>query len=132
MKNNSYIDRLTKDILKNSYLEVTDPDFNQTTIKRVLREDRRRRILQNILMCFFVFAAADTLILLAIWLLGLNIFDLIVNSGSISFELFSHINVLKDSILKNDFIKYIFLLLIVIAIVDGITEIKFKLLERKK
>jgi hypothetical protein len=132
MKNNSYIDRLTKDILKNSYLEVTDPDFNQTTIKRVLREDRRRRILQNILMCFFVFAAVDTLILLAIWLLGLNIFDLIVNSGSISFELFSHINVLKDSILKNDFIKYIFLLLIVIAIVDGITEIKFKLLERKK
>jgi hypothetical protein len=132
MMNNSDIDRLTKDILKNSYLEVTDTDFNGTTMKRVLRESRRQRILQNFLLCFLVFVAVDALILLVIWFLGLNVFDVALRSGNISQELLLHIEKLKDSILQNGYIEYIFLLLVIIAIADWMTESKLKILRRPK
>jgi Na+/proline symporter len=126
------MDKLTKDILKNSYLEITNPDFNQTTMKRILHESRKQRILENFLLSFVVFVAVDALILLFLWLLGLNVFDVALRSGSISQELLLHIMKLKDAILHYGFMKYIFLLLILMAIVYGMTESKLNYLERPK
>ena len=76
MIKNSNIDKLTKDILKNSYMEVTDPDFNVTTMKKILRENHKQHVFENIILSFLVFVAVDTLIFLVLWLTGLNIFEL--------------------------------------------------------
>jgi hypothetical protein len=132
MKNNSNIDRLTKDILKNSYLEVADPDFDKTIMKKVLRESRKQCILQNFLMCTLVFAFVDTIILFVIWFFRLDVFNIALWPGKISHELLLHIGKIRDSILQNGFTKYIVVWLIVIAIADLIIESKFKLLERHK
>jgi len=132
MIKNSNIDKLAKDILKNSYLEVTDPDFNEVIMKRVLQESRKQRVLENILLCVLVFVAVDSLIFLVLWLLGLNIFDVALRSENISQELLLHIDKFTDAILHNEFIKYIFLSFGLIAFVEWLTESNLKILRRPK
>jgi len=129
---NSNIDKLANDIMKNSYLEITDPDFNGTIMKRVLQESRKQRVLENIFLCVLVFVAVDSLIFLVLWLFGLNIFDVALRSENISQELLLHIDKFKDAILQNGFIKYIFLLFGLIAFVEWLTESNLKILRRPK
>jgi hypothetical protein len=132
MTNNSNIDKLSKDILKQSYIEVSDPGFNQIVMKKVLREDRKQQIRQNLLMCFFAFVAIDVLILLVFWLLGLNAFEIAIRSESISQNLFLLIDKIKDSILYNRYIGYIFLPIVLLAMIGLIAESKIRLLHKKK
>ena len=129
---NSNIDKLAKDILKSSYLEVTDPDFNVTTMKKILRESRKQRVLDNILLCFLVFVAVDALIFLVLWLSGLNIFELAIRLIGIPHEILLHAEKLKNSIIENAFIKYIMLSFGGIMVILMIIESKLKLLERPK
>jgi hypothetical protein len=132
MMKNSNIDKLTKDILKSSYLEVTDPDFNVTIMKKILRESRKQRVLENIFLCFLVFVAVDALIFLVLWLSDLNIFDVAIRSGSVTHEILFHAEKLKNSIIENAFIKYVMLSFSGIMILLMIIESKLKLLERPK
>jgi hypothetical protein len=132
MKTNPNIDKLTKDILKSSYLEVTDPDFNVTTMKKILRESRKQRVLDNILLCFLVFVAVDALIFLILWLSGLNIFELAVRLIGIPHVILFHAEKLKNSIIENAFIKYVMLSFSGIMVILMIIESKLKLLERPK
>jgi hypothetical protein len=132
MMKKSNIDKLTKDILKSSYLEVTDPDFNITTMKKILRESRKQRVLENILLCFLVFVAVDALILLVLWLSGLNIFNVAIWSGSVPHEILFQAEELKNSIIENAFIKYVMVSFSGIMVILMIIESKLKLLERPK
>jgi hypothetical protein len=132
MMKNSNIDKFVKDILKSSYLEVTDPDFNVTTMKKILHESRKQRVLENILLCFLVFVAVDALIFLVLWLSGLNIFDVAIRSGSVPHEILFHTEKLKNSIIENAFIKYVMLSFGGLMAILMIIESKLKLLERPK
>ncbi|MGD0590506.1 MAG: hypothetical protein ABSA44_06860 [Bacteroidota bacterium] len=132
MMKNSNIDKLAKDILKSSYLEITDPDFNVTTMKKILRESRKQRVLENILLCFLVFVAVDSLIFLVLWLSGLNIFELTIRLIGMPHEILFHIEKLKNSIIENSFIKYVMLSFGGIMVLLMIIESKLKLLEKPK
>jgi hypothetical protein len=132
MTKNLDIDKLTKDILKSSYLEVTDPDFNRTTMKKVLHESRKKRLLENIFLGFLIFVAIDALIFLVLWLSGLNIFELVVRLIGMPHEILFHVEKLKNSIIENTFIKYVILSFGGIMVILMIIESKLKLLDRSK
>ncbi|MFZ1977560.1 MAG: hypothetical protein WAV76_06350 [Bacteroidota bacterium] len=132
MTKNSNIEMLTKEILKSSYLEVTDPDFNGTTMKKILHESRRRRILENIFLCFLAFAAVDTLIFLVLWLLGLNVFNIALQSSNMPREILFQIGELRNSLVKNEFIMYVMLSFGGIMALLTLLESKFKSRERVK
>ncbi|MBN1398185.1 MAG: hypothetical protein JXA06_09175 [Bacteroidetes bacterium] len=129
---NSNIDMLAKDILKNSYLEVTDPDFNITTMKKILHESRKQYVLENILLSFLIFVAVDALIFLILWLSGLNIFELAARFIGIPHEILFHVKELKSSIIENAFIKYVMLSFGVVMVILMIIESKLKLFGRLK
>jgi hypothetical protein len=130
MMQNSNIDKLTKDILKNSYLEVTDPDFNSATMKIVLQESRKRRILENIFLCFLAFAAVDTLIFLVLWLLGLNVFDIALRLGAMPRDILIQVGQLRSSLVKNEGIMYVMLSFGGIMAILTFLESKLKSRER--
>ena len=130
MIKNSNIDKLTKDILKNSYMEVTDPDFNVTTMKKILRENHKQHVFENIILSFLVFVAVDTLIFLVLWLTGLNIFELALRLIGMPHDIFLHAEKLKDSIIGNAFVKYIMLCIYGITVILMIIESKLKSFER--
>jgi hypothetical protein len=132
MKNNSNIDKITKDILKQSYVEISYPDFNQAVMKKVSRESRKQRIVQNLLLCFSVFVAVDSLILLVYWLLGLNIFNIAINPESIYQSSYSFIDSVKESILQSKYFVYIFILIFMLAIINMIIEPIFRPFHKKK
>jgi hypothetical protein len=123
-------DDLIKDILKSSYLEITDPDFNITTMKKILSEHRKQRVLENILLNFLVFIAVDTLIFLVLWFSGLNIFELANRLIGMPHEILVHAEKLKNSIIENVFIKYVMLCLGGIMVILMIIKSKLKLLGR--
>ena len=125
-------DDLIKDILKSSYLEVTDPDFNVTTMKKILHESRKQRVLENILLSFLIFVAVDTLIFLVLWLSGLNIFELAIRLIGMPHEILFHAEKLKNSIIENAFIKYVMLCFGGIMVLLMIIESKLKYLEKPK
>lgn len=108
-------DRLLKDILKNSRPELTNPGFKTATMKRIVREDRRRRIVNNILLNLFVFIATDALILLALWLSGLTVFDLADGSVKVINQLLFQVGQLKEPVVGNNLMSYL------LASLGGIT-----------
>jgi hypothetical protein len=132
MMNNPNIDKLTNDILKSSYLEVTDPDFNVTTMKKILHESRKQHLLDNILLGFLVFVAVDTLVFLVLWLTGLNIFDVAIRSVSVPHEILFQAGKLKNSIIANGLLKYVMLSFGALMAILMIMESKLKLLGRPK
>lgn len=132
MMKNLNIDRLTKDILKNSYLEVTDPDFNIKTMKKIVRGNRKRRILENILFCFLVFAAVDALIWLGLWLTGLDILDVAIRFGNVPHVILIHAEKLKNSIIGSAFIRYVMVSLGGLMVILMIIESRLKSLGMQK
>jgi hypothetical protein len=109
MMKHSNIDKLTKEILKQSHLEINDPDFQKTIMKNILREHRKRRMLENIFLCILVFVAVDTLVFLGLWLTNMNIFDIAVRLVKMPHALFSQMEKVKNSILGNGLVKYVIL-----------------------
>ncbi len=69
-------DKLMRDILKKSYVELTDPEFDSATLRRIVRESRKRRIVNNLLVNFLAFIAIDSIIWLSMHLTGMDVFDL--------------------------------------------------------
>lgn len=80
-------DKGTKEILKNSYLELSDPEFRDSVMRKVARAARTRNVMKNILLNLLVFTAIDMLVILALWITGMNVGDL----GSASFNLLNGI-----------------------------------------
>ena len=132
MTKNINIDKLTKDILKSSYLELADPDFNNTTMKKILYENRKRHILENIFLCFLAFVTVDTLIFLVLWLLGLNVFNIALQSSSMPREIFFQVGELRNSLVKNQSVMYVMLSFGGIMALLTLLESKLKSRERLK
>ena len=129
---NSNIDKLTKDMLKSSYLEAIGPDFNVTTMKKILHENHKQRVLENILLDFLIFVAVDALIFVILWLSGLSIFELAIRLIGMPREIIFHAEKLKNSIIENSFVKYTMLLIGWVMVILMIIESKLKSLEKTK
>lgn len=70
-------ERVTREILMKSYLDLEDPEFSAVTMKKILRESRRRRIVDNFLVNLLAFIATDAFIWLGLHLTGINIPDIV-------------------------------------------------------
>jgi hypothetical protein len=132
MSNKSDIDRLARDILKDSRLELTNPGFNQTVMKNVLHENRKQRILINLFLGLSVFGAVDTLVFFVIRFFNLDIYSVALWPKIISNEMVLRTIKMKESILQLGFTKYVILLLIVMAVADLLSGSGFKPLGGKK
>ena len=88
-------DKLTRDILRNGYLDLDDPEFTAATMKMIAHETRRRRIINEIFLNMLVFVATDALIYLLLRLTGMSVFDLSGRSAALLNDLFSRAGELK-------------------------------------
>ncbi|MGO9482371.1 MAG: hypothetical protein ACLP05_11410 [Candidatus Kryptoniota bacterium] len=124
------IDKLTGDILKNSYLELPDPDFNAATMKKIVQFSRRRRVLNGILPYSFIFVSVDALIFLLLKLTGLNILDAADSVNYILTELLHHAGRLGGSVIGIGFIMYLASSLSGLILILTIIESKLNLWKR--
>jgi hypothetical protein len=95
-------DKLTRDILRNSYLEPEDPDFKRAMMARIMRESRRRHILNNVLVNLMVFVATDALIYSLLRLTGLSVADLAYRSVDLLNRILFHTGQLKIPVAGNN------------------------------
>lgn len=69
-------EEIAKEIIGHSRLELNDPKFEAATMKRILRESRWRKIVDNLLLNVLIFVATDAFIWLGLRLTGMNVSDL--------------------------------------------------------
>ena len=123
MTNKMDIDKLTKEIFKNSYLELTNPDFNAKTMKKIVHESYRRRVINSILMFASIFATVDALILLFLKFTGINILNVANGISYISTEMLDRAERLGGSIIGESFIPYLALslggLIVIFIVVES-------------
>ncbi|HVN47507.1 MAG TPA: hypothetical protein VMU30_01670 [Bacteroidota bacterium] len=132
MTTHSNIDDSTKDILKHSLLELTDPRFHETTMKKIMRVSRRRRLFDNIYLGSLIFIAIDTLIALALWMTHLNIVDVAFHFVNVPEKLIPPTEQLEKIILSNGFLQYSFLIFAVLMAALLFIESKFHGFEKPK
>jgi hypothetical protein len=70
---------ITKEIMANSYMEITNPDFNKLVLNKVLKRQKSRLILSHIF--FYLFTVAATAGIILIRTNGIDsIADIIINA----------------------------------------------------
>ncbi len=83
-------DKFAKEIVRDSYLDLTRPGFKPDTMDRIYRMGRRRRIMENIVVNALAFVAIDTLIWLGLRLTGLTVGGLVNGSAELLGRYFLH------------------------------------------
>jgi hypothetical protein len=76
MMDNSNIDNLTKGILAESKLELTNPHFSNLVMKKIRTVYRRQSIFQNIGLFFIRFITIDAVIFCLAKTFGIKIVDI--------------------------------------------------------
>lgn len=84
MMDNSNIDILTKDILSESKLELTNPDFENLLMSRIRLERRKKVIFHNFGLFFIIFITLDAIIFSLSKIFGINIADVTSGIGVLS------------------------------------------------
>jgi hypothetical protein len=115
-------DNLMRDIGRKSCVELTDPEFSVVTMKRVVRESWRRRIVNNFLVNLLVFATIDALIWLGLRLTGMSPFDLANRVVALLNQAVFQASELKEAVAGNHFATYVVLSIGGIAALLAIVE----------
>jgi len=115
-------DKLMRDILRKSYVELTDPEFDSATMKRIIRESRRRRIVNNFLLNLLVFIAIDALIWLGMQLTGMDVFDLTNRTLTLLNGILLRAGEVKETVAGNHLTPYLVLSIGGIAAILAILE----------
>jgi hypothetical protein len=76
MMDNSNIDDLTKDILSDSKLELTNSDFENLLMSKIRFESRKKVIFQNFRLFLIRFITLDAIIFSLSKIFGINITDI--------------------------------------------------------
>jgi hypothetical protein len=76
MMDNSNIDDLTKDILSDSKLELTNSDFENLLMSKIRFERRKKVIFQNFRLFLIRFITLDAIIFSLSKIFGINITDI--------------------------------------------------------
>ncbi len=114
----------TREILRKSLLDLSDPEFNAVTMKRIYRESRKRRIVSNLATNLFIFAVIDTLILMAVRVTGLSVFELSYRGVNLLNRVLGQAAVLKEAVSENGLVTYLVLSIGGIAALLAIIELK--------
>ncbi len=123
-------DKLTRDILRNSYLDLDDPEFGAATMKRIARATRRRRIFNEILLNLLVFVATDALIYLFLRATGMSVFDLAGRSAAFLDRIFARAGELKAA--GGNLATYLVVTFAGIMAIISILELSFNYWKNKK
>lgn len=70
--NELHNDRLLKDIVQNSRMEITTPDFEEMMMRKILAHDKKRKAAKNILLYAVIFLAVDAILFTLLKLLNLQ------------------------------------------------------------
>ena len=86
MENNE-TDKLSRTILKNSKLELSNPNFTLNLMNKIKAENRRKFIVRQIASYFLLFISIDALILASLKLLGISITELSLSIENMTSEI---------------------------------------------
>lgn len=117
-------DRVMKDIVRDSYLDLTDPEFNSATMKRIVCDTRRRRVLNGIFVNLLVFVAIDSLILLLLSLTGSSVADLAGEAVKFLDSILFRTGQLKAPVAASQLAAYVMLSVAGILAIFAILELR--------
>jgi hypothetical protein len=118
MENNE-TDKLASSILKNSKLELGNPDFTLNLMNKIKAENRRKVIVRQIAYYLLIFVSIDALILTLLKLLGVSISDLSLVIGNTSSEIAK-----ASSGIGNTLVLYLLLQTFILLILAGRTHFR--------
>lgn len=118
MENNE-TDKLASSILKNSKLELENPDFTLNLMNKIKAENRRKLIVRQIAYYLLIFVSIDALILTLLKLLGVSISDLSLVIGNTSSEIAK-----ATSGIGNTLVLYLLLQTFILLILAGRTHFR--------
>lgn len=84
------VDKLTKDILENSMLELSNPDFNNLLMNKIKFESHKQSILHNIVLYFLTFLSLDAIIFALLKLMHIRITDIVPKATAFTQGIFSN------------------------------------------
>lgn len=106
------VDKLTKDILENSKLELINPDFNNLLMSKIKSESHKQSILHNIVLYFLTFLSLDAIIFALLKLMHIRITDIVPKTTTFTQGIFSNIQNSPSNI--GQFLLIYFLILAII------------------
>jgi hypothetical protein len=69
-------DKVSKEILASSRLQLTNPDFNNMVMKKIMLESHKQSILHNVALYTLIFFSFDTIIYGVMKLMNINLTDI--------------------------------------------------------
>ncbi|RLD69405.1 MAG: hypothetical protein DRI95_00065 [Bacteroidetes bacterium] len=123
---NSNIDKITKDILQNSALELKNPDFNSIIMNKIISENRKQRFFYNSLLYMLIFIIFDIFIILLLKFFNINIFQSYPENDSLAIKILKTLNSLGDIVFGNSIIQYSIISLFIVFIVNKLSSSVFK------
>ncbi len=116
-------DAAAKELIRDSYVELTNPDFKSDTMNRIYRHARRRRILENVVVNVLAFVAIDALIWLGLKLTGVTVSGLAKNSAALLGQYFLQSVPPGHAMTGGAAVPYFFIVLFVLAAFVALLEI---------
>jgi len=106
------VDKLTKDILENSMLKLTNPDFNNLLMNKIKSQSLKQSILHNVVLYFLTFISLDAIIFALLKLMHIRITDIVPKATAFTQGIFSNIQNSPSNI--GQFLLLYFLILAII------------------
>jgi len=122
---NTNVDKLTKDILASSKLELTSPNFDSILMNKIKIESRKQSIFHNTALYFFIFISIDVIIFSLLKLMHISITDMISKVSAFTHGLFSNIQNSPSNI-EEFLIIYFLILAIVIFCVNIVSGSRYR------
>lgn len=77
-------DKLTRDILAKSKLELTNNDFSNLLMDKIRNKKRKQAIIYNIVLYFLIFISLDAILFVALKLMNIRITEIALKINSFS------------------------------------------------
>lgn len=72
-----HVEKITKDIISNSKLELTNPDFNNLLMQKIRSESYKQSLIHNLVLYFLIFISFDAFVYALLKLMKFTISDLV-------------------------------------------------------
>ncbi len=117
---NTSIDKITKNILNKSRMEITDPGFSRMVMNKIMIEERKKIFTRNILSLCFILGIVAIYIYLFLQSLQINNIDFATLLSNLGHEILTGIEKTAAWIIENEyFILPVIVILIFKKIIDS-------------
>ena len=123
---NSDIDKLSKDILQKSKLKISNPDFNNIIMEKIIAANRKVIILYNLLYYSAIFVSVDVLILIILKFFNISILKFKLSNISFSEEILSNLHQFVELFAGNSIIQYSVISLLIVLIFNKLSTTRLK------